>query len=156
MAGLIALIIAAAAAIWLLVRVTAGNAVSVDARNITILKAVIWLGIVAALFAANLMPLALMILVAAGGVTAIEVWRNRTIEAQETRTDRSRLARSSAFMSVEQAACVLGISVESNEAEIRRAHKKLIAQLHPDKGGTDYLAGQINDARTVLLKGLST
>jgi len=74
LAGVIALLFAAIAAIWLLIRMTTGNVVSSEVRNVTILKAVIWLGIVAALFAANLMPMALMILVAAGGVTAIEVW----------------------------------------------------------------------------------
>lgn len=57
-----------------------------------------------------------------------------------------------AAMKKEEAASVLGVSVKATPDEIRQAHKKLIAQLHPDKGGTDYLAAQINDARAVLMK----
>jgi len=155
LAGVIALLFAAIAAIWLLIRMTTGNVVSSEVRNVTILKAVIWLGIVAALFAANLMPMALMILVAAGGVTAIEVWRNRTIEAQEAASFGNEVSRPVAGMDAEQAASVLGIEIDSDEAEIRSAHRKLIAQLHPDKGGTDYLAAQINEARKTLLARFS-
>jgi len=60
-----------------------------------------------------------------------------------------------AGMDAEQAASVLGIEIDSDEAEIRSAHRKLIAQLHPDKGGTDYLAAQINEARKTLLARFS-
>ncbi len=50
------------------------------------------------------------------------------------------------------AAALLGVDISADVAAIRAAHKDLIARLHPDRGGTDYLAMQINRARDVLLK----
>jgi DnaJ-domain-containing protein 1 len=55
-------------------------------------------------------------------------------------------------MTVAQAAAVLGISPGADEAEIVAAHRRLITANHPDKGGTDYLAQQINEARAVLTR----
>lgn len=149
MLGIIALLIAGGAAIWLLVRATSNNVVDGDARNVTILKAVVWLAIVAALFAANLTPIALMILVAAGGVTAIEVWRNRVIKEQAF--DQNSVLPNQK-MTEKDAALILGVDINASVSEIKDAHRKLIAQLHPDKGGTDFLAAQINEARKTLLQ----
>ena len=152
MLGIIALLVAGGAAIWLLFRATSNNVVDGDARNVTILKAVVWLAIVAALFAANLTPIALMILVAAGGVTAIEVWRNRAIKELEV---GDKPLASSSKMTPKDAASVLGVEIDAAESEVREAHRRLISQLHPDKGGTDFLAAQINEARKVMLKAKS-
>ena len=40
-------------------------------------------------------------------------------------------------------------------AAIRAAHRRLIASVHPDKGGTEALAAQINAARDLLLADLA-
>jgi len=46
---------------------------------------------------------------------------------------------------------VLGLKSNATAEDIKAAHKKLQRANHPDAGGTDYLAGKINQARDVLL-----
>ncbi len=55
-------------------------------------------------------------------------------------------------MTVEQALNVLGLEAGATEQEIRAAHKRLMKKMHPDQGGSDFLARQINQAKDVLLK----
>ncbi len=150
MAGIFALILAVAAAGWLAWRAARGNAGG-EGRNVFLLKLVVWLGIAAALFAAKLMPLALMVLLAAGGVTAIEIWRDRQIKIDEAMSPPPPAPAPNAVLGPEEAAAVLGVAIDAGADDIKAAHRKLISQLHPDKGGTDYLAAKINEARRILL-----
>jgi DnaJ domain len=54
-------------------------------------------------------------------------------------------------VTVEEAYAILGLQPGADAEAIREAHHRLMKQLHPDHGGTDYLAGKINRARDVLL-----
>jgi len=56
-------------------------------------------------------------------------------------------------MSAEEAHAVLGLAPGATEAEIRAAWLRLMQATHPDKGGSDWLAARINQARDVLLGG---
>ncbi|MFL9839732.1 DnaJ domain-containing protein [Sphingomonas sp. ST-64] len=53
----------------------------------------------------------------------------------------------------EAAACaVLGVQPGAPPDEVRAAHRRLIANVHPDRGGSPELTRQVNAARDTLLK----
>jgi hypothetical protein len=54
-------------------------------------------------------------------------------------------------MASEEAYKILNLDPGASEQEIIDAHRKLILKIHPDKGGSEFLAAQINQAKDTLL-----
>jgi hypothetical protein len=67
---------------------------------------------------------------------------------------RPRRGRVSA-MPVDDARKLLGIGPDATLAEIREAHRRLIAKVHPDAGGSAELANRVNSARDTLVAELN-
>jgi hypothetical protein len=55
-------------------------------------------------------------------------------------------------VTVEEAYAILGLAPGADAEAVKAAHHRLMKQLHPDHGGTDYLAAKLNRARDVLLR----
>ncbi len=54
----------------------------------------------------------------------------------------------------QRARTVLGVGRDADEGDIRAAHRRLLADLHPDRGGSGAVATEINAARDLLLATL--
>lgn len=88
------------------------------------------------------------------GARLLTAWLDRSVHA-DTWRDAAQgggdHAASTGGMSREEAADVLGVAPDADADTVREAHRKLMAANHPDKGGSPWLARQINLARDTLL-----
>lgn len=64
---------------------------------------------------------------------------------------RSQSPADSMVMTLTEAYQILGLSPGASRVDIQAAYRRLIQRLHPDHGGTAYLAAQLNRARDLLL-----
>ena len=59
---------------------------------------------------------------------------------------------SSGSMTRSEALAVLGLGEDATRDDIVSSHRSLIQKIHPDRGGNDYLAAKINEAKDFLIK----
>jgi DnaJ-domain-containing protein 1 len=84
----------------------------------------------------------------------LEAYLDRTQQDWRARTGSQRSAGSappSGAMTRDEAYAVLGLNSNCTEQDIRDAHRRLMKQYHPDRGGSDYLAAKINQAKDILV-----
>jgi DnaJ-domain-containing protein 1 len=84
----------------------------------------------------------------------LEAYLDRTRGAQWRQQDGGRGTAppsNAAAMTRDEALAILGLARGASPEQIRDAHRRLMQRFHPDRGGSDYLAAKINEAKSLLL-----
>lgn len=77
--------------------------------------------------------------------------RNTQDGSNQGSSDKSYQASNMSDLSEKEAYEILGLEPNAAKEDIIKAHKRLIQRLHPDRGGSDYLAAKINAAKDKLV-----
>lgn len=84
--------------------------------------------------------------------TREEDWRAGGAGAGEHGGGSAGSRSSGGAMTRDEAYEVLGLQPGASESEIKDAHRRLMLKMHPDQGGSTYLAAKINQAKDLLLR----
>lgn len=80
-------------------------------------------------------------------IPLVNRFRQHTSQQQQS----NQHAKSHNGMTKEKAYEVLGLKPGAGKEDIITAHKRMMQKIHPDRGGSDYLAAEINQAKDTLL-----
>ncbi len=80
--------------------------------------------------------------------------RGTNWRARDQGPGAGRVGSGSGPMNEAEALAILDLEPSADALAIRDAHRRLMQRLHPDRGGSGYLAAKINEAKQILLKGL--
>ena len=78
-------------------------------------------------------------------------FRQQANQQSNHQQNQQQASAGKAAMSKDQACEILGIKPDADKEEIIAAHRRMMQKVHPDRGGSDYLAAQINQAKDTLL-----
>lgn len=83
--------------------------------------------------------------------TQPEDWRERAAAGAAGGGERSAAGPGVGPMTAEEAYKVLGLERGATPEQIKEAHRRLMQKIHPDHGGSSYLAAKLNQAKEILL-----
>lgn len=88
----------------------------------------------------------------ADGTRLLEAYLDRAVpDWRQKAAASARYGTSSDQMTRDEAYAVLDLAAGASEAQIREAHRRLMKKVHPDQGGSNYLAAKLNRAKDILL-----
>jgi hypothetical protein len=79
-------------------------------------------------------------------------WREHAQDDAAARAGTGGTGTHGSKMTEQEAYQILGIQPGASAQDVSRAHRALIKKLHPDQGGSTYLAARINEAKDVLIR----
>jgi DnaJ-domain-containing protein 1 len=89
----------------------------------------------------------------AQSLALLEAWLDRRHPDWHSLQPQAAVGHGRVPMTRDQAYAVLGLSPGASSEEIKQAHRRLMQKLHPDHGGSDWLAAELNEAKDLLLHG---